>query len=64
MTSVAGTVRSYTEYLFFHTKKRREIVLLTPQLAEIVERSGIRDGFYPRVSTCLLLSKTFFKFYF
>lgn len=45
MTSVTGTVKSHTEYLFFQTKKRREIVLLTPQLEEIVERSEIRDGF-------------------
>ena len=44
MTSTTGTVKTSTEYLFFHTKKRREIVLLTPQLEEIVERSGIRDG--------------------
>src|SRR5215475_7600732 len=45
MTSITGTVKTATEYLFFQTKKRREIVLLTPQLEEIVARSGIRDGF-------------------
>jgi len=38
-------VKTHTEYLFFNTKKRCEIVLLTPQLEGIVERSGIRDGF-------------------
>ena len=45
MPSFTGTVKTNTEYLFIHTKKRREMVLLTPQLEEIVERSGIRDGF-------------------
>jgi secondary thiamine-phosphate synthase enzyme len=45
MISHAGQTKTHTEYLFFHTKKKREIVLLTPQLEAIVERSGIRDGF-------------------
>jgi secondary thiamine-phosphate synthase enzyme len=45
MTSMTGTLKTHTEYLFFHTEKRREIVLMTPQLEEIVERSRIRDGF-------------------
>jgi secondary thiamine-phosphate synthase enzyme len=45
MPSMTGTMKTHTEYLYFHTKKRREIVLLTPQLEEIVQRSGIRDGF-------------------
>lgn len=45
MTGIAGAVKTHTEYLFFNTKKRCEIVLLTPQLEKIVERSGIRDGF-------------------
>lgn len=45
MIVASGTAKTHTEYLFFNTKKRREIVLLTPQLGEIVARSGIRDGF-------------------
>jgi secondary thiamine-phosphate synthase enzyme len=45
MTSTTGTVKTQTEYLFFHTRKQREIVLITPELEKIVEKSGIRDGF-------------------
>jgi secondary thiamine-phosphate synthase enzyme len=32
-------LKSHTEYLTFHTKKRRELVHLTPTLAAILERS-------------------------
>ena len=45
MKSTTGIVKTHTEYLFFHTKKRREIVWITPELEKVVERSGIRDGF-------------------
>ena len=34
----------YTDYLFFHTKKRREIVRITDQVAAIVSKSGVREG--------------------
>ena len=37
-------MKAYTEYLSFETKKRREMVHITPQIEEIVRRSGIRDG--------------------
>jgi secondary thiamine-phosphate synthase enzyme len=38
-------VKAHTEYLTFHTKKRRELVHLTPTLESILERSGVREGF-------------------
>ncbi len=38
-------MKSHTEYLTFHTKKRRELVHLTPTLVAILERSGIGEGF-------------------
>jgi secondary thiamine-phosphate synthase enzyme len=38
-------VKAHTEYLTFHTKKRRELVHLTPTLEPILARSGIEEGF-------------------
>jgi secondary thiamine-phosphate synthase enzyme len=38
-------MKAHTEYLSFHTKKRRELVHLTPTLEAILERSGLREGF-------------------
>ena len=38
-------MRSHTEYLTFDTKQKRELVHLTPTLAEILARSGIEEGF-------------------
>src|SRR5262245_23742854 len=40
-----STMRAHTEYLTFHTKKRRELIHLTPTLEAILERSGIQEGF-------------------
>jgi secondary thiamine-phosphate synthase enzyme len=37
-------MKSYTEYMILTTKQRYEMVHLTPQVASIVERSGIVDG--------------------
>ena len=37
-------MKAHTEYLKFHTKKRREYIHITPQVEEIVRRSGIREG--------------------
>jgi secondary thiamine-phosphate synthase enzyme len=37
-------VKAHTEYLTFHTKKRRELVHLTPKLVEIVAKAGVDDG--------------------
>jgi secondary thiamine-phosphate synthase enzyme len=33
-----------TDYLYFHTKKRREIVRITDEVAAIVGKSGVREG--------------------
>jgi len=38
-------VKAHTEYLTFHTKKRRELVHLTPRLEAILAKSGIAEGF-------------------
>lgn len=37
-------MRSHTEYLVFCTKKRRELVHLTPRLETILGRSAIEEG--------------------
>lgn len=39
-----SSMRSHTEYMVFRTKKRRELVHLTPRLETILEKSGIREG--------------------
>lgn len=39
-----GTVRSHTEYLTFETHRRREMVHITGQVEQIVQRSGVQDG--------------------
>jgi secondary thiamine-phosphate synthase enzyme len=38
-------VKSRTDYLWFQTVKRRELVNITGTLAGIVEKSGIQEGF-------------------
>jgi secondary thiamine-phosphate synthase enzyme len=38
-------VNTHTEYLMFHTAKRRELVHLTPTLEKILAKSGIAEGF-------------------
>ena len=38
-------MKAHTEYLTFHTKKRRELVHLTPTLETILAKSGIVEGF-------------------
>ena len=38
-------MRAHTEYLTFHTKKRRELIHLTPTLEAILGRSAIAEGF-------------------
>jgi secondary thiamine-phosphate synthase enzyme len=37
-------VKTLTDYLFFHTRQRREMVRITDEVAAIVQRSGIREG--------------------
>ena len=35
---------TFTDYLWFNTRQRREMVRITDQVAEIVAKSGITDG--------------------
>lgn len=39
------TMKTLTEYLWFNTKKRQEVVRITDEVAEIVRRSGAQEGF-------------------
>ncbi len=34
----------FTDYLFFNTRQRREMVRITDEIADIVRRSGVREG--------------------
>jgi secondary thiamine-phosphate synthase enzyme len=38
-------MRSHTEYLTYQTKKKRELVHLTPMLEEILGRAKLKEGF-------------------
>ena len=38
-------MKSHTEYFTFHTKKKRELVHLTPRLEEVLSRSNVDEGF-------------------
>ncbi len=37
-------MKTLTEYLFFDTRERREMVRITDEVADIVRRSGVREG--------------------
>ena len=37
-------MKTHTEYLHFETPRKREIVLITPELARAVAKSGVKDG--------------------
>lgn len=37
-------MKSLTEYLFFHTEKRRELINMTPEVTALVEKSGVKEG--------------------
>ncbi|MEO0284992.1 MAG: secondary thiamine-phosphate synthase enzyme YjbQ [candidate division WOR-3 bacterium] len=38
-------MKSYTEYIWFNTKKKKELVHITDKIEEIVKKSGIKEGF-------------------
>ena len=38
-------MKSLTEYLWFNTPKRRDLVNITDQVAALVQRSGVAEGF-------------------
>ena len=37
-------MKTYTDYLWFNTEKRRDYIHITSQIADIVEKSGIKEG--------------------
>jgi secondary thiamine-phosphate synthase enzyme len=37
-------MRSATEYVFFETRHKRELVNITHRLAEVVAKSGVKEG--------------------
>jgi len=37
-------MKSYTEYLWFQTKKRREFVNVTDKAEKVPDKSGVREG--------------------
>jgi secondary thiamine-phosphate synthase enzyme len=37
-------MKTFTDYLFFNTRQRREMVRITDEVADIVRRSGVREG--------------------
>lgn len=39
------TFKSFTEYLFFNTKKRRELVRITDQIQDFLEKIKLQEGF-------------------
>ncbi len=36
--------KAYTEYLWFNTKNRRELIRITDRVQEAVKKSGIKEG--------------------
>ena len=36
--------KAYTEYLWFNTKNRRELIKITDKVQEAVKKSGIKEG--------------------
>ena len=38
-------MKSHTEYLWFNTKKKKEIVPISPQVESAVAASGVKEGF-------------------
>jgi secondary thiamine-phosphate synthase enzyme len=37
-------LKTHTDYLWFQTKRRQEIVRITDEVSRIVQASGVRDG--------------------
>ncbi len=37
-------MKSYTHYFWFNTKNRQEFINITPQVEEVVEKSGVKEG--------------------
>jgi len=37
-------MKTHTDYLWFNTKQRREMVRITDEVAKVVEKSGVQEG--------------------
>jgi secondary thiamine-phosphate synthase enzyme len=37
-------MKSYTEYLWFNTKKHRDYINITPEIERILYKSGVKEG--------------------
>ena len=37
-------MKTFTEYLWYETKKARELVRITDTVAELVQKSGVKEG--------------------
>ncbi|HAG51698.1 MAG: secondary thiamine-phosphate synthase enzyme [Deltaproteobacteria bacterium GWC2_42_51] len=37
-------MKTFTEYLFFETKKKREYINITDEVEKVVKKSGVEDG--------------------
>jgi len=37
-------MKSLTEYLVFHTSRKRELINITPQVASLIKKSGVKEG--------------------
>jgi len=37
-------MKTLTEYLWFNTKKRQEFIRITDEVAQIVQKSGVKEG--------------------
>ncbi|MDD5422966.1 MAG: secondary thiamine-phosphate synthase enzyme YjbQ [Candidatus Omnitrophota bacterium] len=37
-------MKSYTNYIWFNTKKRQELINITPQVEDAVKKSGVEEG--------------------
>jgi len=44
MATAEGMMKSHTDYLWFTTKKRHEFLNITDKVADIVYKSGVKDG--------------------
>ena len=38
-------MKTYTDYLWFNTKKRQEFINITDKVDSVVEKSGVKEGF-------------------
>lgn len=37
-------MKSFTDYIWFNTQKRQEIINITPKVSEIIKKSGVKEG--------------------